>query len=64
VTSAEELEIRRRSIAMLPPGAPAIAREDALMLLSELADLRRSLQAPVDAERQASSRRHPARGGG
>ncbi len=41
MTSAEELEIRRRSIAMLPPGSLAISREDALVLLAELVELRR-----------------------
>lgn len=34
-----ELEIMRRSIAMLTPGATALSREDALSLLEELADV-------------------------
>jgi hypothetical protein len=41
VTSVEDLERRRRSIVMLPPGTPALVREDAMALLSELIELRR-----------------------
>lgn len=62
MTSAEELEIRRRSIAMLPPGSPAIVREDALVLLAELAELRRFLDAGIGGE--PTTARHPSRGGG
>ncbi|HTW97793.1 MAG TPA: hypothetical protein VMD59_03395 [Acidimicrobiales bacterium] len=57
MTTAEELEIRRRSIAMLPPGAPAIVREDALALLAELAELRRSAASPSQSEEARGSRR-------
>ncbi|MDP9386948.1 MAG: hypothetical protein M3Q48_03220 [Actinomycetota bacterium] len=34
-----ELEILRRSIAMLTPGAGALSREEALRLLSELREV-------------------------
>jgi hypothetical protein len=47
----ELVENRRRSIAMLPPGAPALNRDEALELLEqldaalrELRDLRRQLR--------------------
>jgi hypothetical protein len=63
MTTAEELEIRRRSIAMLPPGSPAIGREDALVLLAELAELRRFVDDPDRAEQEACARRHPAHAG-
>jgi len=38
-----ELELLRRSVAMLAPGAPAVSREDALRLLSELGDVEQRL---------------------
>jgi hypothetical protein len=41
VTSVEDLERRRRSIVMLAPGTPALIREEAMSLLSELIELRR-----------------------
>jgi hypothetical protein len=41
MTSVEDLERRRRSIVMLPPGTPALVREDAMALLAELIELRR-----------------------
>jgi hypothetical protein len=41
VTSVEDLERRRRSIVMLAPGTPALVREEAMSLLSELIELRR-----------------------
>jgi hypothetical protein len=47
----ELVENRRRSIAMLPPGAPALNRDEALELLEQLRDaLRelRSLRAQLD----------------
>jgi hypothetical protein len=62
VTSAEDLEIRRRSIAMLPPGSPAVSREDALVLLAELAELRRFVDEPDRAAQDGCVRRHPASG--
>jgi hypothetical protein len=34
----ELVENRRRSIAMLPPGAPALNRDDALDVLRQLGD--------------------------
>jgi hypothetical protein len=34
--SPELVENRRRSVAMLPPGAPALNREEALALLEQL----------------------------
>lgn len=39
-----ELEILRRSIAMLSPGVPALSREDALGLLGELTDVQSRLE--------------------
>ena len=39
----EDLERLRRSIAMLPPTAPALDREAALSLLAETQELRRDL---------------------
>jgi hypothetical protein len=41
MTSVEDLERRRRSIAMLSPGTPALVREEAMVLLGELIELRR-----------------------
>lgn len=38
-----EVEILRRSIAMLTPGQAALTREKALALLEELADVERRL---------------------
>jgi hypothetical protein len=35
----ELVENRRRSIAMLPPGAPALNRDEALELLAQLTDV-------------------------
>jgi hypothetical protein len=50
----ELVENRRRSVAMLPPGAPALNRDDALEVLqqlvdalSEIRDLRRSERPPT-----------------
>ena len=48
----ELVENRRRSIAMLPPGAPALNRDEALKLLEQLqAALRelRGLRAQLEA---------------
>lgn len=39
-----ELEILRRSIAMLTPGQSALSREQALELLQDLADIERRLE--------------------
>jgi hypothetical protein len=39
------VENRRRSIAMLPPGAPALNRDEALELLAQLAEVLRRLRA-------------------
>ena len=41
----ELVENERRSIAMLPPGAPALNRDDALDLLEQLAEALRRLKA-------------------
>src|SRR5690606_31047532 len=41
--TTEDLERLRRSVAMLPPGQPALDREDALDLLAELQEVRRDL---------------------
>lgn len=43
-TSWEQLENLRRSVAMLSPGAPALKREEALRLLSEVQDTQRELR--------------------
>ena len=40
----ELLENRRRSVAMLPPGAPALNRDDALEVLEQLAEALRQLR--------------------
>ena len=40
-----ELENLRRSIVMLPPGSQAMAREDAIALISELQGTIRRLQS-------------------
>jgi hypothetical protein len=40
----ELVENRRRSIAMLPVGAPALNRDEALELLSQLAEALRELR--------------------
>jgi len=39
-----ELETLRRSLAMLPPGAPAFDREQAISLVRELQELERQLR--------------------
>lgn len=44
VDRSYELEILRRSVAMLSPGAPALRREDALRLLGELAAVEARLE--------------------
>ena len=43
VRPQHELEILRRSIAMLSPGVPALRREQALEVLGELAAVQRRL---------------------
>jgi hypothetical protein len=40
----ELVENQRRSIAMLPPGAPALNREEALEVLRQLGDALRELR--------------------
>ena len=40
-----ELEVLRRSVAMLTPGAQALTREQALDVLEELQDVQRRLGA-------------------
>jgi len=53
------IEIRRRSIVMLPPGTPSgLLREEALELIAELQHSRRQLAA-LEEERAGSQRRHP-----
>jgi hypothetical protein len=42
--SPELVENRRRSIAMLPVGAPALNRDEALEVLSQLAEALRQLR--------------------
>jgi hypothetical protein len=41
----ELVENQHRSIAMLPPGAPALNRDEALELLTQLAEALRRLRA-------------------
>lgn len=41
MTTSTEAENRPRSIAMLAPGTPALVRQEALVILAELAQLRR-----------------------
>ncbi len=58
----EDLEIRRRSLAMLSPGARSdLSREDAMALIEQLQGARRHI---VDLEREihAAATRHPAGG--
>jgi hypothetical protein len=45
----EFVENRRRSIAMLPPGAPALNREEALELVRQLAEALRELRRRDDS---------------
>jgi hypothetical protein len=40
----ELVENRRRSIAMLPPGSPALNRDEALEILRQLVDALRELR--------------------
>jgi len=47
-----ELENWRRSIVMLPPGSPALGREDAAALVAELQEALRRLRALRDALRR------------
>lgn len=42
---SHELEIVKRSLAMLTPGQQALRREDALALVEELSDLTKRLEA-------------------
>jgi hypothetical protein len=44
----ELVENRRRSVAMLPTGAPALNRDEALELLRQLGDALRELRRPRD----------------
>jgi hypothetical protein len=44
VPTPELVENRRRSIAMLPPGAPALNRDEALEVLAQLCDALRELR--------------------
>jgi hypothetical protein len=48
----ELVENRRRSIAMLPPGAPALNRDEALELLRQLGD---ALHEVMELRRQLES---------
>jgi hypothetical protein len=60
------LEVRRRSLAMLPPGAPSgLSREEALELIAELQRLRTALDASADSrdEQARAVGRHPSGGG-
>jgi hypothetical protein len=57
----ELVENRRRSVAMLTPGVPALNREEALELLEQLAEalrrVSRSVPPPENRKRQAWSAR-------
>ncbi|HUZ19237.1 MAG TPA: hypothetical protein VMU75_01515 [Acidimicrobiales bacterium] len=60
------LEVRRRSLAMLPPGAPSgLSREEALELIAELQRLRTALdESPGRPDEHVRAlRRHPSGGG-
>jgi hypothetical protein len=48
---AELVENRRRSIAMLPPGAPALKRDEALEVFAQLRDALREIRDLRCAER-------------
>jgi len=41
---SEQVENLRRSVAMLPPGAPALNRDEAMKLLAQLAEALRQLR--------------------
>jgi hypothetical protein len=56
--SPKLVENRRRSVAMLPPGAPALNRDEALELLRQLRDALREIR---DLRRVES---HPTGTGG
>jgi hypothetical protein len=47
----ELVENQRRSIAMLPPGAPALNRDEALEVLRQLVEALRRLQKLERSER-------------
>jgi hypothetical protein len=51
VRQREEIEQRRRSIAMLQPGSMAMTREDAMRLLGELGDVQQRLDRLRDGLR-------------
>lgn len=45
LTTPERVEQHRRSIAMLPPGSPALNREQAIAVLEQLGTVLRQLRA-------------------
>lgn len=47
-----ELEIMRRSLAMLTPGVPAVTREDAIRLVEELTKVQAQLDRLRDGLRR------------
>ena len=51
----ELVENRRRSIAMLPPGAPALNRDEALEVLRQLGEALHQLRALERSERDGRS---------
>lgn len=59
--SRSDLEQLRRSVAMLSPGHPAMSREDALGLLSELSGLQRDLQQVTEGLRTLLADLEPRR---
>jgi hypothetical protein len=61
MTSVEDLERQRRSIAMLSPGTLALAREEAMGLLAELIELRRWADDKPDHPRPSAVRPGPER---
>ena len=50
----ELVENRRRSIAMLPPGSPALNRDEALELLGQLVEALRELRRLHNGSRRGN----------
>ncbi len=53
--SNEDLELRRRSYAMLSPGQPAMSREEAIELLEELQRCRSRGRQLLEALREVAA---------
>jgi hypothetical protein len=61
MTSVEDLERQRRSMAMLAPGTLALAREEAMGLLAKLIELCRWADDKPDQPRPLEIRPGPER---